>query len=105
MDAPTIAARLRRLPLRTILGHEVRIARGFSSRLFGLAFLDRDSAGGGLLIEPCASVHTFGMRFSVDLFFLDGDGAVIEVQRCVGRRRIVVCRAAAAVIEVPSPVD
>jgi uncharacterized protein len=102
MDEPTIIARLRRLPRRTILDREVPVARGFRARLLGLAFLDRDSAGGGLLIERCASVHTFGMRFPLDLFFLDEKGAMIEVRRRVGRRRIVTCRAAAAVVEVPS---
>lgn len=103
MEEPTIAARLRRLRRRTVLDREVPVARGFRARLLGLAFLDRDAAGAGLLIERCASVHTLGMRFPLDLLFLDEDGVVIEVRRRVGRRRIVACRAAAAVLEVPSP--
>jgi uncharacterized membrane protein (UPF0127 family) len=102
MDAPPIAARLRRLPRRTILGREIPVARGFCARLLGLAFLDRDAVGAGLLIERCASVHTFGMRFALDLLFLDDEGGIVEIHRCVGRRRIVACRAAAAVVEVPS---
>lgn len=95
-------ARLRRLPRRTVLGREIPVARGFRARLLGLAFLDRDSAGHGLLIERCSSVHTFGMRFSLDLVFLDEMGAAIEVRRCVGRGRIVTCRGANTVLEIPS---
>jgi uncharacterized protein len=102
MDEPTIAARLRSLPRRAVLGHEVPVARGFRARLLGLALLDRDAAGEGLLIERCTSVHTFGMRFSLDLYFLDDEGEAIEIQRGVGRRRVVARCAAAAVLEVPS---
>jgi len=102
MEGRTLAARLRRLPRRAVLGREVPVARGFRARLFGLAFLDRDSVRGGLLIERCAGVHTFGMRFSLDLVFLDEEGAVIEIHRRVGRRRVVACRGAAAVLEVPT---
>jgi uncharacterized membrane protein (UPF0127 family) len=103
MEAPVLAARLRRLPRRTALGREACVAQGFRARLLGLAFLGRESAGPGLLIPRCASVHTFGMRFRLDLVFLDSEGVAIEVHRRVGRRRVVSCRAAAAVLEIPSP--
>ena len=36
-------------------------------------------SGEGLLIAPCSSVHTFGMKFSFDLLFLDGESRVIKV--------------------------
>ena len=34
-------------------------------------------AGQGLLITPCGAVHTVGMRFALDLVFLDGVGRVL----------------------------
>jgi len=74
----------------------------FRARLRGLAWRDRSRAGPGLLIPRCASVHTFGMRFALDLFFLDSAGRVIYVKRCVPPRRVVWCRAAAAVLEIPA---
>jgi uncharacterized membrane protein (UPF0127 family) len=47
------------------------VAKDFRTRLRGLSFRDRTVAGQGLLIPRCASVHTFGMRFELDLYFLD----------------------------------
>ncbi|MDX6633103.1 MAG: uncharacterized protein QOG09_1747 [Solirubrobacterales bacterium] len=79
-----------------------RVARRRRERLRGLAFLDRGRAPGGLLIPRCSSVHTFGMRFALDLYFLDRRGRVLAVRRGVGRRRVVWQRGASAVLEVPA---
>jgi uncharacterized membrane protein (UPF0127 family) len=69
----------------------------------GLAWRDREAAGLGLLIPRCASVHTFGMRFCLDLYFLDREGRVLAVRRRVPPRRLVWQRGACAVLEIPSP--
>jgi uncharacterized membrane protein (UPF0127 family) len=79
------------------------VATGFRSRLRGLSWRAREDAGAGLLIPRCASVHTFGMRFALDLYFLDGDGRVIEVRHRMPPRRMAWCRGASAVLEIPSP--
>ena len=81
----------------------VPVARSFRSRLVGLAWRDRSRAGPGLLIPRCASVHTFGMRFELDVYFLDGAGRVLSLRRRVPPRRFLWCRGAAAVLEVPAP--
>lgn len=78
------------------------VAETRRERLLGLSWRDRSKAGPGLLIPRCASVHTFGMRFELDLFFLDGTGRVIAVRRRVPPRRVVWCRQASAVLEIPS---
>lgn len=78
------------------------VARSFRRRLVGLAWRDRADAGPGLLIPRCSSVHTFGMRFELDIFFLDGNGRVIEVKRRVPPRRLVWHRGASAILEIPS---
>jgi uncharacterized membrane protein (UPF0127 family) len=96
------AQRLRRLPLATVLGREVRVARGPRARLLGLAHLEREVAGAGLLIPRCASVHTFGMRFGLDLYFLGAEGEIVSVRRAVPPRRLASCRGAAAVLELPA---
>lgn len=85
-----------------MLGRPVRVAAGPRSRLLGLAWLRREAAGEGLLIPRCSSVHTFGMRFALDIHFLAADGLVIETRRAVRRRRIVRCPGAHAVLEVPA---
>lgn len=56
----------------------------------------------GLLIPRCSSIHTFGMRFALDVFFLDESGRVIAVRRRVPPRRIVWQRGASAVLELPA---
>jgi uncharacterized membrane protein (UPF0127 family) len=104
MEARLHSARLRRLPRATVLGREVAVAIGLRARLLGLAHLDRQQAGAGLLIPGCSSVHTFGMRFPLDLVFIDGDARtrLITVYRDVPPRRIVSCRTATAVLELPT---
>ena len=94
--------RLQGLPTAVVLGHEVPVATRTRCRLLGLAWLDRGEAGPGLLIPRCASVHTFGMRFALDLFFLDEAGAVLLIRRRIPPRRVVSCRAAHATLEIPS---
>lgn len=87
----------------TILGRRVAIAKGPRARLLGLARLDRDEAGAGLLIPRCSSVHTFGMRFALDLVFLDRNGRPLALRRAVPPRRLAFDRRAAAVLELPCP--
>jgi len=97
-----VAARFRGLPVVVVLRREVPVATGARVRLLGLSYLDRAEAGPGLLIPRCSSVHTFGMRFPLDLFFFDRDGAVLETRRSVPPFRIASCRGAASVLELPS---
>ncbi|HET7416197.1 MAG TPA: DUF192 domain-containing protein [Solirubrobacterales bacterium] len=78
------------------------VAVSFATRLRGLAWRRREDAGPGLLIPRCSSVHTFGMRFELDLFFLDEEGRVIDGRRRVPPRRVAWCRGASAVLEIPS---
>jgi trehalose synthase len=95
----TMASRRRAV----VLGREVRVARTFRARLMGLARIDRAEAGPGLLISRCSSVHTFGMRFALDLVFLDRDGRPVSVRRAVPPRRFAWDRRAASVLELPCP--
>jgi len=101
MVARTAAPRLRRLRSAEVLGRRVAVAADLRARLLGLAGLDRDRVGAGLLIPRCASVHTFGMRFALDLVFLDGDGRPLSVIMRVAPRRLARDRRAVAVLELP----
>ena len=103
MTGVRLAPRLAALPVATALGWEVPVATGFRARLLGLALLRPEEAGAGVLIPRCASVHTFGMRFDLDLVFLDGDGRALAVSLRVPPRRLAWRRGAAAVLEIPSP--
>lgn len=55
----------------------LEVAQSFRARFKGL--LGRRGIRGAIWIHPCRSVHTFGMRFSIDVAFLDADQVVIRV--------------------------
>jgi uncharacterized membrane protein (UPF0127 family) len=72
------------------------------ARLWGLAGLRAPPPGDvALLLAPCRSVHTIGMRWPLDLVWLGPDGRVVRVDEDVGPWRARSCRAARAVLEVP----
>ncbi|HYY06459.1 MAG TPA: DUF192 domain-containing protein [Candidatus Limnocylindria bacterium] len=100
-----LAPRLARLPVADIEGRAIRIADRWWARALGLALLDSREAASGLLIPGCRSVHTFGMRFPLDIAFLDAEGAVLSRRLGVPPRRVVFNRRAAAVLELPSARD
>jgi uncharacterized membrane protein (UPF0127 family) len=77
----------------------VRVARSRWSRLRGLA-LRREPPGDPLLIPRCRSVHTFGMRFAIDLVWLGRGGRVLRVDRGVRPWRVRSCRQAVEVLEL-----
>ncbi|MCE9622419.1 MAG: DUF192 domain-containing protein [Actinomycetia bacterium] len=54
-------------------------ARSHGSRARGL--LGRDGIGGALVLAPCRSVHTIGMRFAIDVAYLDEQGVVLKIAR------------------------
>src|SRR5437763_4758460 len=83
------------------IGSETHVARGFRERLVGLAW-SRSPRVVALLLPRCRSIHTFGMRFPLDLYWLDVAGGIIRVDLGVPPRRVRRCRAARSVVEVPA---
>lgn len=95
------AARLAGLPRRELGdGRVVAEATTRRVRMLGLARLDDLPAAWGLWFPRCRSVHTFGMRFPLDLIWLGRDGEVVRVDRDLPRRRNATCRGARSVVEV-----
>ena len=76
-------------------------AETFRSRLLGLALVRPSElpSGYALLLRPCSSIHTFGMRFPVDVAFVDASGTVLRVIRDVPPRRVRRCPKAAVALE------
>lgn len=60
-----------------LLADKVRTASTFLSRFVGLLGTAAIGEGEGLWIVPCRSVHTLGMRFPIDVAFLDARGVVV----------------------------
>jgi hypothetical protein len=80
------------------------VAHSLRSRLVGLA-LRRVPPPHALLIPRCSCIHTFGMRFALDLVWLDAQGRLLAVDRGVRPGRIVARRGARAVLEAPAGWD
>jgi uncharacterized protein len=96
---PAWERRLSRLPVGELAGGlRVHEARGLTARRRGLGGLDELPAERALALR-CRSVHTFTMRFALDLIWLGADGAVVRVDRDVPPRRHRACARARAVVE------
>ncbi len=61
--------------------------------------LGRDGTPGVLLIKQCRWVHTLGMRFDLDVAYLDKTGTVVKVQRLKRHRMAMPVPSACQVIE------
>lgn len=86
----------------TCLVPHVLHARHWHQRLFGLLVLPRLAEGHGLLIEPCASIHTLGMRYPLDLLFLSRDGQVLGWRENLAPWRAASLRGARSTLELPA---
>jgi uncharacterized protein len=96
----TRGARLDSLERRALPGGlTLLVASDRRARGLGLARLDALAPDRALLIERCRSVHTAGMRFALDLVWLDEAGAPVRLDRAVAPRRLRTCLRARAVVE------
>ena len=92
--------RLDVLPARDLAGGlRVAEARTRAARLKGLAGLDALPSETALHIPRCRSVHTFRMRFPLDLIWLDARGRLVRVDPAVPPRRLRSCWRARSVVE------
>ena len=70
------------------------------SRMRGLLGRRGLESGEGLLLRPTGSVHTFFMRFPIDVVFLSRDGEVLKVARALPAWRAAGARRAKAALEL-----
>jgi uncharacterized protein len=97
-DTPVTARRDRPPPGVKLPIHHARTPWSRFRGLLGY----RDPPPFALSLEPCRSIHTFGMHFPLDLHWIDASGRTIRVDRDVRSCRVRRCRSARSVIEVPS---
>jgi len=71
-----------------MLADRALVADSFFLRLRGLLFRDRISPGEGLYLEPCRSIHMFGMTYAIDAVFLDAQGVVVALLENLGPGKI-----------------
>ncbi|HZQ54662.1 MAG TPA: DUF192 domain-containing protein [Bryobacteraceae bacterium] len=86
----------------TILGHAIRIADRASTRRKGLLGRSKLDPGEGLWIVPCQGIHTWGMKFPIDVLYLDRKKTVRKLRRALRPWRVSICLWAHSVLELPA---
>lgn len=71
-----------------VLATRVCVADRWWQRLRGLLGTSSLPPGEGMLLHPCPSVHTFGMRYPLDVAFLDRSGTVLAVYPALAPNRL-----------------
>ena len=86
----------------TVLGASVDLADTSAKRRTGLLKHERLDAGEGLWIVPCESVHSFFMKFTIDLVYLDKNKIVRKVRHRMVPWRMSACLTAHSILELPA---
>jgi uncharacterized membrane protein (UPF0127 family) len=94
--------RIRNQSRDTLVADRADIADTSAKRRQGLLKHTGLEPGEGLWIAPCEAVHTLGMKFPIDVLFLDKKKKVLKVRSAMPRRRMAVSLLAHSVLELPS---
>ena len=101
-ESPDIRLRVSNLTRQTVLASSAELADRGEKRRKGLLGRSRLAPGEGLWILPCEAVHTFGMRFPIDLVYLDRNHHIKKVRSNVRPWRLSACLTAHSVLELAS---
>ena len=85
-----------------MLGQHIELAETSAKRRTGLLKHTSLPPGHGLWIVPCESVHTFFMKFAIDLVYVDRKKRVRKVRHAVPPWRMSACLTAHSIIELPA---
>lgn len=66
---------------------KIIIANSFSKKLFGLSYMKE--ANYALLFKKCNKIHTFMMRFNLDLYILDNNNVVVDIKKILKRIKLL----------------
>jgi uncharacterized membrane protein (UPF0127 family) len=94
--------RVRNLTRGTILADSADVADTSRKRRTGLLKHSLLEPGQGLWIVPCEAVHSFGMKFTIDVLFLNRQRKVLKIRHNMGRRGIAFSLLAHSVLELPA---
>ena len=78
-----------RVPDNTVIADHVDVARTLRSRITGLLGRAGLQRGEGLVLPRCNSIHTIGMRFAIDVIFVDRAWHVVALRRNVGPGQVL----------------
>lgn len=93
---------IRNLTKGTSIASDAATADTSKSRRTGLLKHESLPPGQGLWIVPTEAVHTFGMKFPIDLLFLDRRRKVLKLRQNMGRGKMAICWRAHSVLELPA---
>jgi uncharacterized membrane protein (UPF0127 family) len=85
----------------TLIGADITSAETSSERRIGLLKHSKLEEGAGLWIVPCESIHTFFMKFAIDVIYIDRKRRVRSAVRTVAPWRFSMCLSAHSVLELP----
>ncbi len=89
----------------TVLADKASRAGSFLARGRGLMMSPPLPEGGGLVIDPCNSIHMFFMRYPLDIIFLDREGKVVFLYKGIKPWRVGrIVRGARMAVELPEGV-
>lgn len=86
----------------TVLAESAGVADTSAARRTGLLKHDRLEAGAGLWIVPCESVHSFWMKFAIDVVYLDKQKRVRKIRKRMVPWRVSADLLAHSVLELPA---
>ena len=86
----------------TVVCERCKLADHSLARLRGLLGRDGLDPGEGLLLRPASSIHTFFMRFPIDVVFLDRELVVLGIHDTIDPWRTASERGAKVVLELPA---
>jgi uncharacterized membrane protein (UPF0127 family) len=85
-----------------VLADRAEIADTSAKRRTGLLKHTKLEPGEGLWIAPCEGVHTFGMKFTIDVVFLNKKKKILKIRPNMARRRMAISLLAHSVLELPA---
>jgi uncharacterized protein len=93
--------RARNVTRGTSIGDAIETAESSAQRRTGLLKHDKLDSGSGLWIIPCEAIHTFFMKFAIDVIYLDRKHRVRGIIRELRPWRVSMCLPAHSVLELP----
>jgi uncharacterized membrane protein (UPF0127 family) len=102
LNSTKLKVQVRNQTRNSVLGHSVDVADTGAKRNTGLLKHDKLQPGEGLWIIPCEGVHTFFMKFPIDLVYIDRKRKVRKVRKAVPAWRLSACLTAHSVLELPA---
>lgn len=87
-----------------VLAENTQMADSFFKRLKGLLGTDGIESGSAMVLKPCNSVHTIGMRYPIDVIFVDGNNKVLKLVSHLPALRFAFCSEASYVVELKAGV-